>query len=79
MVLAAAESIVDIFSPTRGRGCLTPFKDKWLQEQVCTSYLYFIVTLMPFGTTADHHALRRDFYTLVLLMGQLRSGIRVKT
>lgn len=55
MVLTATESIVGIFSPARGRGCLTQFKDKWLQVQVCASHLYFIVIVMLRGTTADHH------------------------
>lgn len=66
MTVLTAENIVDIFSPARGKGCSTQFKDKWLQEQVCASHLYFIVILMLCGTAADHHTLHQDSYTLVL-------------
>lgn len=43
VVLAAPESIVDIFFPARGRGCLIQFKGEQLQVQVCASHLYCIV------------------------------------
>lgn len=68
MILAAPESIVDVSSPARGRGCLIQFKDKWLHVQVCSSHLYFIVTLVLCSTIAEPYTLHRVCYTLVLTM-----------
>lgn len=54
------------FSLARGRGCLTWFKEKRLQVQVCASHLHFIVILLLCGTAAEHQTLHSDSYTLDL-------------